>query len=234
MKNTKIDAARVWKHFHDDLVPQLRLSVVDRAVYSHLFRHTHLEGKPRLRFSLAWLGHGVGLTPGTARLALHRLIHTGALRLIECSKDGHVVQVRLPKEIRGVRLSKMACAQQEVSTVNLEETDFLHSSVLRLSIHRREAGRCFYCLRRVVPRRRCLDHVVPRAKLGRNSYRNLVSACDSCNTKKRASPAEEFLRWLFRERKLNSAELRIRFRALRALKAGKLIPKIDSSRLATK
>ena len=55
-----------------------------------------------------------------------------------------------------------------------------------------------------------------------------------CNTKKRARPAEDFLRWLFRERKLNSTELRYRFRALRALKAGKLIPQIDSSRLVSK
>jgi len=35
-------------------------------------------------------------------------------------------------------------------------------------------------------------------------------------------PAEEHLRWLFRERKLNSAELRRELRALRAFKAGKL------------
>ena len=229
MKNTKVDAARVWKQFHDDLVPQLRLSVVDRSVYSHLIRHTHLEGKARLRFSLAWLGHGVGLTPGTARLALHRLIHSGALRLVECSKDGHVVEVRAPEEIRGVRLTKIAPAQPELSTANLEEKDFLHSSVLRRSIHQREADRCFYCLRRVIPRRRCLDHVIPRAKLGRNSYRNLVSACDTCNAKKRDRPAEDFLRWLFREHKLNSYELRRRFRALRALKAGKLIPPIPKA-----
>lgn len=226
MRLTNLDTARVWKHFHDDLIPQLRLSVVDRSVYSHLLRHTHLEGKSRLRFSLAWLGHGVGLTPGTARLALHRLIHSGALRLHECSKDGHVVHVRLPREIRGVRLTKQRRPRKEA---NLEKKDFLHSGVLRRSIHQREAGRCFYCLRRVAPRRRCLDHVVPRAKLGRNSYRNLVSACDTCNTKKRARPAQDFLRWLFRERKLNSYELRSRFRALRALKAGKLKPPIPKA-----
>src|SRR5262249_44385134 len=65
MKNTKVDAARVWKQLHDHLIPQLRLSVLDRSVYSHLLRHSRLEGKPRIRFSLAWLARGVRLSPGT-------------------------------------------------------------------------------------------------------------------------------------------------------------------------
>lgn len=224
MKNTKIDAARVWKQFHDDLVPQLKLSVIDRGVYSHLLRHTRLEGKPRIRFSLAWLAHGTRLCVGSTRPALHRLIDNGALRLVECSKDGHVVEVRLPEEIHSVRLTKRTAAPRENGTMNLEGKDFMQNADLRRAIHERERGRCFYCLRRVVRRRRCLDHVVPRAKLGRNSYRNLVSSCDDCNTKKKERAAEQFLRWLYRERRLDASELRSRFRALRALKAGKLVP----------
>jgi hypothetical protein len=47
-----------------------------------------------------------------------------------------------------------------------------------------------------------------------------------CNAKKTDRQAEEFLRWLFREGKLNSLEMKSRFRALRALKAGKLKPQI--------
>jgi len=127
VKNAKIDAARVWKQFHDDLVPQLHLSVIDRGVYSHLLRHSRLEGKLRVRFSLAWLAHGTRLCVGTTRPALHRLIDRGTLRLIECSKDGHVVEVRLPEEIRGVRLTKVRTTPRETSTVNLEGKDFLQT-----------------------------------------------------------------------------------------------------------
>ena len=99
---------------------------------------------------------------------------------------------------------------------------------LRRAIHARERGRCFYCLRRVASRLECLDHVVPRARVGCNSYRNLVSACMECNAQKGERPAEEYLRWLFREHRLGAAELRGRFEALEMLAAGKLRPAVAS------
>ncbi len=43
--------------------------------------------------------------------------------------------------------------------------------------------------------------------MGRNSYRNLVSCCLECNAKKGQSPAEDLLRWLYRERRLTPLEL---------------------------
>ena len=52
MKNKKMNAVVVWKHIEDWLVPELGLSLVDRAVYCHLLRHTRLEGKSRLCFSI--------------------------------------------------------------------------------------------------------------------------------------------------------------------------------------
>jgi hypothetical protein len=227
MKSTKVDAAQVWKEFEDKMVPKLRLSVIDRAVYSHLLRHSRLEGKPRIRFALVWLGQGTRLCSGTARKALRRLFHTGALRLIECNKNGHSVQVRLPEEIHALRVSKSDARSQMEREISLEERDFMQNAALRKAIHDRDGGRCFYCLRRMARRNRCLDHVVPRASLGLNSYRNLVSCCHDCNVKKTDGQAEEFLRWLFREGKLNSLEMKSRFRALRALKAGKLIPPVS-------
>src|SRR5215813_3267622 len=193
MRNKKVDAARVWKQLVDEVVPQLQMSVIDRAVYSHLLRHSRLEGKPQFRFSLAWLARGTRLCVGTTQPALRRLMDNGALRLIECSKDGHVMQVRLPEEIRGMRVGNAATPARVVREVNVEAMNFMQRVDLRRAIHRREGGRCFYCLRRVPRRRRCLDHVVPRARLGRNSFRNLVSSCDDCNTKKKERAAEEFL-----------------------------------------
>ena len=96
------------------------------------------------------------------------------------------------------------------------------------AIHEREGGRCFYCSRRITHHRRCLDHVVSRAELGQNSYRNLVSCCLECNSNKAERPAEEFLRWLYRERRLSAAELTGRLRALHALADGKLIPPLPA------
>jgi len=73
MKNKKPNAEHIWKQFEDFLVPRLRLSVIDRAVYSHLVRHSRLEGKLRLRFSIARIAHGARLGGTATRRAVRRL-----------------------------------------------------------------------------------------------------------------------------------------------------------------
>ena len=67
----------------------------------------------------------------------------------------------------------------------------------------------------------------PRAQWGRNSYRNLVSACVDCNSQKGERPAEDFFRWLYRERRLTAVELGGRLRALDALASGELRPAVQ-------
>jgi 5-methylcytosine-specific restriction endonuclease McrA len=231
MKNKKPNAELVWKQLEDLLAPRLRLSVIDRAVYSHLLRHSRLEGKLRLRFSILWLGRNIRLSPGPVREAVRRLVAQGALRLVQRSKAGHLVEVRLPDEIRAVKLnrieSRSAAREQGTrarATVSIEEADFLRNMTLRKAIHARERGQCFYCLRCTTPTVQCLDHVVPQARLGRNSYRNLVSSCMECNAQKGEKPADDFLRRLYRERRLTATELAARLRALDALASGKLRP----------
>ena len=229
MKTKKPNAELVWKQLEDLLVPRLRLSVIDRTVYSHLLRHTRLEGKLRLRFSIQWLARNIRLSTGPVREGVRRLVSQGALRLIQRSKAGHVVEVRLPGEIRAMRLNRIErrAAAKELrsrAVVNIEEADFLHDKPLRKTIHARERGQCFYCLRRTSSTVHCLHHVVPRSQSGPNSYRNLVSSCMECNVAKGEKPADDFLRRLYRERRLTAAELAGRLRALDALASGKLRP----------
>ena len=227
----EVDASFLWKQVEDVVVPQLRLGMIDHLVYMHLLRHSHLEGKRRLHFSIPWLAHNIKLSTGPTREAVRRLAACGVLRLVERSKQGHVAEVRLPEEVRGVRAKAAARAREaarKADPSDIEELDFLKTLELRRTIHARERGRCFYCLRRVAPRLECLDHVVPRARVGCNSYRNLVSACMECNAQKGEQPAEEYLRWLFREHRLGAAELRGRFEALELLAAGKLRPALPS------
>ena len=57
-----------------------------------------------------------------------------------------------------------------------------------------------------------------------NSYRNLVSCCLECNSRKGDRPARDFLRTLYRLGHLTPAELDARLRALKDLAAGKLRP----------
>src|SRR5258708_4118073 len=101
MKTKKPSAERAWTQF-EDLAPRLRLSTTDRVVYTHLFRHSHLEGKLQLRFSIPWLARGVGLCGNSVRWAVRRLIARRVLRLVERSKAGHVVEVRLPEQVPAV------------------------------------------------------------------------------------------------------------------------------------
>jgi len=114
MKNKKLNAIHVWKQMEDLAVPRLHLSVFDRAVYSHLLRHSRLEGRLELRFSILWLARGACLSAWAARKAVRRLIGKGALRLAERSRAGHVVKVRLPEEIRSLGAGKIGRAPRRV------------------------------------------------------------------------------------------------------------------------
>jgi len=235
MKNKKPNAELVWKQLEDHLAPCLRLSLIDRTVYAHLLRHSRLEGKLRLRFSIRWLARNLRLSTGPVRQAVRRLVAQGALRLVQRSKAGHVVEVRVPEEIRPEKLdgieSRSAVTVKEDGTgasaaINIEEADFLQNTPLRKAIHARERNQCFYCLRRTTSTVQCLDHVVPRVRSGCNSYRNLVSSCIECNSQKGEKAADDFLRRLYREGQLNAAELAARLRALDALASGKLRPSL--------
>jgi len=240
MKRKKLNVKHLWIQFEDFLLPRLRLSITDRAVYAHLIRHSRLEGRLELRFSMPWLARGVGVSTGPVRESVRRLVVLGALRLIRRSKAGHVINVLLPDEIRGLRPGLPAADLPTVAgairvrghagqpqSSNLDALDFLKTRALRQSIHLRERGHCFYCLRRTDARVQCLDHVVPRVRAGRNSYRNLVSSCLECNSLKGERPAADFLRWLYRQRRLTSAELNDRLRTLDALASGKLLPPVQ-------
>ncbi|HEY6268983.1 MAG TPA: HNH endonuclease [Candidatus Acidoferrum sp.] len=154
------------------------------------------------------------------------------LRLVERSCQAHhVVCVRLPQEVQAARAARTAAqgSAQPSGANSFGEIDFLQIQPRRHAIHAREGGHCFYFLRRLITQRRCLDHVVPRASLGSNSYRNLVSCCLDCNSLKADRDAVEFVRSLYRDRRLSAHELTGRLRALDDLAAGKLIPPLPSS-----
>ena len=194
--NKRLDGVELWKQFEDLAVPRLGLSAYERATYAHLLRHTRLEGRLRLRFSIPWLARGANVSERGALKAVRSLIAKGALRLAECGRAGRVIAVRLPEEIRAVRTWKpgKGGAAQPCSAVSLEKADFLQTAALREAIHAREGGYCFYCLQRLKPKTRCLDHVVPQVQMGDNTYRNLVSCSMECNSQKGRRRVEDFLR----------------------------------------
>ena len=234
MQNRKLNPKLLWMQFEDVLAPRLGLTVKERAVYSYLLRHSLVVGKLRLQFAVMALARTLGLSIGAARHAVRRLDELGVLRVLRRSKTGHLAEMRLPEKIRALRMGRNGAsmavgvgttgAAGEPPASGLEATDFLKTWALRKTIHDRERGACFYCLRRTPAHVHGLDHVVPRVRFGRNSYRNLVSCCLECNSRKGDRPARDFLRILYRLGRLTPAELDGRLRALKDLAAGKLRP----------
>src|SRR5258708_12229736 len=181
MKAKKPNAALVWKQLEDLLASRLRLSTTDRTVYSHLLRHSRLEGKLRLRFSILALARDIRLTAVPVRKAVRRLAVHGVLRIVQRSKLGHIVEVRLPNEIRAVKRNRLECGAGARLAVNIEEADFLNKS-LRKTIHARERGECFYCLRRTPPSVHSLHPVFPHAPFAPTSHPTLTSRSLKLNT----------------------------------------------------
>lgn len=242
MKNNKPDAALLWKQIDDDLVPRLGLNLTERIVYASLLRYSRLEGKRQLRFTIPCFSRSVRLSEWSTREAVRSLAGKGALRLLDRSHAGHLAEIFLPDEIQDQPLDGPVplCLARGKRTADHDEKDFVKVSSRREAIHVREGGRCFYCLQRVVVRGvrggrgRVLDHVVPRARGGTNSCRNLVSCCVECNSQKGEMAAEDFLRSLFRHRRITSIELEGQLRALDALAAGKLRPVLLLPAVATR
>ncbi len=226
MKDKRIDALEVWKQIEDVLAPRLKLTVIDRVVYAHLVRYSRLEGKRRLCFSILGVAQSIGLSHTPVRRAVRRLVGHGALRLVARSKAGHAVEVRLPDELPACRADRIGGSAAVGRATALEDMDFLQTPSRRQLIHVRERGPCFYCLRQASGRTRCLDHVVPRAQFGCNSYRNLVSCCVECNSAKGERPAGDLLRSLYRQGGLTKVEFFGRLRALKALAVGRLRPPV--------
>ena len=226
MKTNKPDAALLWKQLDDVLVPRLGLNLGDRVVYANLLRQSRLEGKRQLRFSIRRLAHETHMSHTSARHAVRRLVAKGALRLVDRTQAGHRVEVFIPEEIPDAprEVPVAASFPRRRRSASFEEMNFQQVKIRREAIHERDGGLCFYCLSQLSPGERCLDHVVPQVRGGTNTYRNLVSCCVECNAQKGQTAAQDFLRSLFRQRRLSAAELEDRLHALDALATGKLCP----------
>jgi 5-methylcytosine-specific restriction endonuclease McrA len=72
----------------------------------------------------------------------------------------------------------------------------------RKNILRRDAYKCAYCGRSDLPL--TIDHVIPKAKGGHDSWENLVCACTNCNNMKGGrTPEEANLRLIYKPFKPN-------------------------------
>ncbi len=61
----------------------------------------------------------------------------------------------------------------------------------RRRLYARDQGLCLYCGHRLSESSMTMDHVVPRARRGRHSWENVVSACRGCNQRKGCRTPED-------------------------------------------
>lgn len=54
----------------------------------------------------------------------------------------------------------------------------------RKAIVKRDQGHCQYCWKKLTPNQITIDHIIPKAQGGQNSFINCVICCQSCNSKK--------------------------------------------------
>jgi hypothetical protein len=201
--------ARIWAALEDRLYPERRLAPADRALYSHLLRHSRLVGRRRVRMTMGSLARGAGLCHSTARRRLKELERQGCVRAGPPGRRGIEVEVFLPGEILARPVARSGIAP----LVRQAYPD----EALRRAVVARDGGRCFYCLREL-KREGVLDHVTPLAAGGRTEFANLAACCPGCNAGKGARPAEDWLRTLWRRGRLSDAEFELRLAALRESK----------------
>ncbi len=224
-KSTPIDARTAIEQFQDYLAPQL--DVYEQAVYLYVLRHTRLIGKPRLKVELKTVRHQIakGLGKRGSRIGvatclekLRSLDAKGCISLSVNRDSAPTVRVFLPSE-----MPDLIESIDGECTADLETMDFFNDAANRRRVLKREAGRCFYCRRKLSDSNMSIDHVSPRPA-GDNGYRNIVASCKRCNNRKGDSSPEDLLRVLFRESIVKADLLSDRLDALQMLRDGRLRP----------
>lgn len=227
-----MDAKIIIEQFQDHLAP--KLDTYEQAIYLYVLRHSRLQGidevvigfkSARRRIACGIGEKGKPMAEGTCYEKLRSLQSKRCIQVLSTERDGTKLHLNLPSEIPGLIPS---VADQVVPT--LEELDFFASSENRLAILRREANRCFYCLRSIDQSNYVIEHVSSRPD-GDSGFRNVVAACRSCNNRKGAIQAEDFLRGLYREGFLTPEDLQARLDALGQLRNGELRPAFGESLL---
>ena len=216
----------------DKLVPIL--DSYEQAIYHYLLRHTYLVGLETCLYSTrtAEIGLGIGdnskqPSMKTRSRKLRRLEEKGCIQVLERSNKGITVKLLLPSQIPGIQNSEV-----EESALDIEELDFYKDRRLLGSILEREGYRCFYTGRKITSENCYLDHVVPQAGLGSNSYRNIVASCYDANSMKNDKSADEFIRSLYKEEIISLSEFQGLKEKIKKLQSGELKPNVELVRAA--
>ena len=97
----------------------MKMSVRERSLYYHLFRHTRLIGKENGLFGVYPLSDALGVSHTSVREDIRSLHDRGCIQIDERSRSGHLIRVLLPDEIEGI-----VPKEQPTVPVDIEAIDF--------------------------------------------------------------------------------------------------------------
>lgn len=226
---TELEAILV--DIQDRLVPIL--DTYEQAIYHYILRHTYLVGEKstlyRTKSAEIGFGSGSSKTPPsmTSRSKkLRSLESKGAVKILERSHRGILVEIVLPKDIVGL------CDSTPKEQLDLASLDFYQDRRLLPAILERENYRCFYTGKKLTEVSCYLDHVIPQSERGNNSYRNVVAASYDANSMKNNKGVSDFIRELYKEEILSFAEFNELKEKISKLQKGELIPNEETVRCA--
>lgn len=219
IERLKPDAGKVWAQVEEKLAPMLRMDAFERALYYYLLQEGVLRGarKP-VRMTHTILRTVTGGRQGfSAWRRLQALCAKGCARIRRGDERSSWVEVNTPEEI----LERLEDSERAPGGRGDAASPARDQSI-RTAIHKREGGRCFYCLQYVRRDYITMDHVVPVSRGGADTLRNLVACCYECNFTKWTQPAADYLRLLYRRNLLTKYEVHLAVKRLKELAAGKL------------
>jgi hypothetical protein len=223
-----MDCQNFIEQFQDYLAP--RLDTYEQAIYLYIFRHSRFLDADEVvigfKSARTRMACGVGeggkpMSEGSAYKKLQSLQSKGCIKIISSERAGSRIRLNLPDEMQGI----IPPTPLQNPPQTIEEMDFFTVPENRSLILEREDHHCFYCLCALTAENYVIEHVISRPE-GNNSYRNVVAACRKCNNRKDNSSAEDYLRILYRESFLSTADLQNRIEKLVMLKNGEIKPSL--------
>jgi hypothetical protein len=105
-----MDTERVIREIEDLLFVRVELDAWERALYWHLFRHTHLEGLALVVLGLDMLSRQTNISTTKLRDAIRSMAGKGCLSVDERTWVGPTIKVVLPEELPGLLVSPEAAS----------------------------------------------------------------------------------------------------------------------------
>ena len=221
------DLKKVIVGFQDLLVPFL--DTYEQAIYMHILRNTYLSDKHQYLFNTRSAEIGIGTGDKTKKPSsktrskkLKSLASKGCISILERSNKGILVEIVLPQKTNFAHQNEFVA-----QTINIDEIDFYSNRTYVENILARENYRCFYTGKKLTTENTYLDHVIPQADGGDNSFKNIVASSFDANSMKNDKTVDEFIRLLFREELISLTEFNELKEKLKALKAGQLKPVVN-------